>query len=106
MGTTKIDSYLVIYSSGDHRPQVWLLSGNSYLGQAAFVPDDEPLPAGTPRLLFYHRSDFPAVVDLLRNEAPVFLHTTELADGSHTALMTGVESVGEGEISRLFAQRS
>ena len=66
------------------------------------VERNDPLPASKVDLLHYHRRDFPNVVDLLRNEAPVFLFSMDLVDGVMSALMTGVEVVGDGDLQTLI----
>lgn len=44
----------------------------------------------------YHAADYPNVVDLLRNEKPIYF---EMIEGSHPMgnIATGAEPVGEGE---------
>ena len=68
------------------------------IAQVLSVPDGEPLPPAERRdgraILYYHRAAIPQVVDLLRNESPVYLLWGE---GRNTALATGYEPVGEGE---------
>lgn len=68
------------------------------IAQVLAVPDGEPLPPAERRdgraILYYHRAAIPQVVDLLRNESPVYLLWGE---GRNTALATGYEPVGEGE---------
>lgn len=68
------------------------------IAQVLAVPDGEPLPPAAQHdgraVLYYHRSAIPQVVDLLRNESPVYLLWGE---GRNTALATGYEPVGEGE---------
>lgn len=102
METIKLDSYLVVYPSGDGAPRIWLRAGNAYVGQVVFWPDGDPLPNDTPDQVDYHRREYPNVLDLLRNEGPVFLFSMDLDDGVFTALMTGVEAVGEGELHTLL----
>jgi hypothetical protein len=81
------DVVLFLY---DQRSQV--------IAQVLAVPEGEPLPPATQRdgraLLYYHSAAIPQVVDLLRNERPVYLVWGE---GRNTALATGYEPVGEGE---------
>jgi hypothetical protein len=67
-----------------------------------FWRDDDPLPASKAGLFHYHRCEFPKVVDLLRNEAPVFLFSMDLVDGVMSALMSGVEAVGDGDLQALI----
>ena len=78
-----------------------LLYGTTrYLGAIWFVDSTEPLPLATKSstgiyTLYYRMRDLPTIVDLLRNEKPVFLH---FADGINARLSTGEEPVGEGEV--------
>ncbi len=66
-----------------------------------FRPDSETLrdayrdEEGIYRMSF-HRSELKDVVDLLRNEAPGYLHVWDLG-GNNTHLSTAREPVGEGE---------
>ncbi|MHC5114780.1 MAG: hypothetical protein ACYTGP_10165 [Planctomycetota bacterium] len=68
---------------------------------AVFRPDTSTLPEqyqgndGIYRI-FYRRSAFPDVLDLLRNEKPVYLHYW-MPDGHNTHIGTAIEPVGEGE---------
>lgn len=76
-------------------------------GQVLFVGDDEPLPpaaeaAGRVALYFRH-SQLPAVVDMLRNEGPVYLRW---AGPLNTSLSTEYEPVGDGELTGRGAAHS
>jgi hypothetical protein len=88
------------FSSRDRDDVVlFLYDGHAQvIGQVLAVPDGEPLPAAARRngrvMLYYHRGAIAQVVDLLRNESPVYLLWGE---GRNTALATGYEPVGEGE---------
>lgn len=78
---------------------LFLYDGRSnVVGQVFAVPDGEPLPPAEQRdgrvLLYFHRAAVPQVIDLLRNEGPVFLRWNERGEA---ALETGYEPVGEGE---------
>ncbi|MDH5805678.1 MAG: hypothetical protein OEZ54_10920 [Gemmatimonadota bacterium] len=71
---------------------------STIIGEARFVRDGSAIPPATEKngrhLLFFCRSSFPDIIDMLRNEGPVFLRW---ADGVNTTLSTGYEPVGEGE---------
>ncbi len=71
---------------------------SNVVGQVRAVPDGEPLPQTEQRdgriILYFHRAAMPQIVDLLRNEGPVYLHWE---NGWDAALATGYEPVGEGE---------
>lgn len=79
---------------------VILLYGDAgYLGGAFFSTSDEPLkpaeqfPSGVYGL-YYHYRDLPGIIDMLRNEKPVFL----IFNGEqNTRISTTAEPVGEGE---------
>jgi hypothetical protein len=62
------------------------------------VPEGEPLPPAKRvdgrALLYFRRTTMPQIVDLLRNEAPVYLCWN---NGGDAELATGYEPVGEGE---------
>jgi hypothetical protein len=79
---------------------VILLYGNAgYLGGAFFGTSDEPLkpaeqfPSGVYGL-YYDNRDLPVIIDMLRNEKPVYL----IFNGAeNTRISTTAEPVGEGE---------
>lgn len=89
------------FSSRDEEDAVlFLYDGKANLvGEVIFVGAEQILPAaeqvnGKYRL-YYRRSALPEVIDLLRNEGPVFLRWK---DGLNTTLSTEYEPIGEGEI--------
>jgi hypothetical protein len=47
----------------------------------------------------YHASDYPHIIDLLRNEKPVYVEF-EVKIGNIASIRTSAEPVGEGEISQ------
>lgn len=71
---------------------------SNVVGQVRAMPDGEPLPPAERHdgrvILYFHRAAMPQIVDLLRNEGPVYLHWEQ---GRDAALATGYEPVGEGE---------
>jgi hypothetical protein len=75
--------------------------GGVNIANLFFRPESESLPAsyldeqGMYRL-YFRRSELRDVVDMLRNEAPTYLHVWHLG-GNNTHLSTGREPVGEGE---------
>lgn len=79
---------------------VILLYGDAgYLGGAFFSTSDEPLkpaeqfPSGVYGL-YYDNRDLPVIIDMLRNEKPVYL----IYNGAdNTRISTTAEPVGEGE---------
>ncbi len=91
-----------IFSSRAPSPahSVILLYGDQgYIGGAFFSNSDEPLkpaekfPSGVYGL-YYRQADLPIIVDLLRNEKPVFLI---FGGGNNSRISTSQEPVGEGE---------
>lgn len=100
----KIEFYTVLYSPRMDVRQVWLRAGNEYIGQVIFWPDDGDLPDSTAEVLHYHERDYANLIDLLRNEQPVFLMSSELDDTTVAAIMTGTEMVGDGEIREMLSR--
>ena len=68
------------------------------IGQVFFAADDLPLPPAAETrgcvALYFPRSRFPAVLDMLRNEGPIELCWAGPLD---SCLSTELEPVGEGE---------
>ena len=101
--STEIDTYQVaIFPQTGTPAKINLYSGSSVFAVLFLRPDGEALQkasldtsAGYVRA-YYHRSALPELVDLLRNEKPVYLHFWE-GDGDNTHLASGQEPVGEGE---------
>jgi hypothetical protein len=78
---------------------ILLFGSGGYVGGAYFSTSDEPLkpaeqfPSGIYGL-YYHYRDLPVIVDMLRNEKPVYL----IYNGpDNTRISTTAEPVGEGE---------
>jgi hypothetical protein len=108
MGNTQwvqISAYSVMYSANTYQPRIGLsdAAGNA-VGQLVFYPDTEKLPddrlvsGGIPDL-FYHLKDFKNVLDLLRNEKPMWLYyNASMIVTAENGIATEVaEPVGEGE---------
>jgi hypothetical protein len=78
--------------------QFW--GDDGYLGAASFYDDAFELP---PAMLYpsgvvglnYHMSEFAPILDMLRNEKPVFI---EFNGELNSRLTTSGEPVGEGEV--------
>jgi hypothetical protein len=100
MALTKIDQYEVMYSSNQFPPRIWLKSGGNFIGQLIFRPNGSVLPpdglSGTQANLNYHLDDLQNVLDLLRNEQPMYLLFSPGA-GNENGIKTTPEAVGEGE---------
>jgi hypothetical protein len=80
---------------------IMLYGAGNYLGAAFFSTEDAPLqtakkyPSGVYGL-FYKNADLPVIIDMLRNEKPVYL----IYNGDiNSRISTTSEPVGEGEDS-------
>jgi hypothetical protein len=78
-----------------------MLSGeNVFYGYAHFLADGSVLPKANKKFnhfhLYYHQKDFPAIVDLLRNEKPVYIIFI-VDDFKNCRITTMQEAIGEGE---------
>lgn len=109
MATFKIDKYSVrIWSSrksnnlspGTALAGIYLYEGSKYRGYAYFFADDTPLAppvyhSSTGQVfVHYNLSQFDAVLDLVRNEKPIYLY---YSNPSNAGLKTSTEPVGEAE---------
>ena len=101
MALTQIDQYEILYSANTFPPRIWLKGGGKFIGQLIFHPDGTPLPAdgmsGSQVNLHYHLANFENVVDLLRNEKPMYLLYNGSGGGFENAVKTTPEPLGEGE---------
>ncbi len=101
MAITKIDEYEVMYSANTFPPRIWLKADGKYMGQLTFMPNGAALPAdrlnGTQAQLYYHLDDFQNMIDLLRNESPLYLLYVGSGPGNENGIKTTDEPVGEGE---------
>ena len=101
MATTKIDSYEIMYSANMFYPRIALKKGSVYIGELYFKPNGSGLPPDDMKsgraLLYYHLDDFQNVIDLLRNESPMYLLYNGSGGGFENGIKTMVEVVGEGE---------
>lgn len=76
-------------------------AGGTNFATAFLRPDDENLPKafqdpGGMYRLYYRRSVLPELIDLLRNEKPVYVHFWE-GPGDNAHVATWFEPVGEEE---------
>ncbi len=101
MAITKIDEYEVMYSANAFPPRIWLKGGGKYIGQLVFMPAGATLPPdcmnGTQAQLYYHLDDYHNMIDLLRNESPLYLLYVGSGPGSENGIKTTDEPVSEGE---------
>jgi hypothetical protein len=79
-------------------------ANSSYIGSAWFNKDNTaPLQPATKSVqgwytLYYSYIDLPVIVDMLRNEKPVYLiYETSVSPGVNARISTLQEPVGEGE---------
>lgn len=102
MATTQIDEYQVMYSSNQFPPRIWLKNGGKGIGQLIFRPNGSALPSDTESgdavNLYYRLDEFRNVLDLLRNESPMYLLYSGSGGGYENGIVTTQEAVGEGEV--------
>jgi hypothetical protein len=103
MAQMRIDSYEVLYSANSFSPRIALKNAGNYIGQLLFLPNGAALPADTvvnkQAQLHYHLEHFQNVVDLLRNEKPIYMYYNGSGGGFENGIKTMIEKVGEGEIA-------
>ncbi len=96
---TKIDEYEVMYSSNKFPPRIWLKSAGKFIGQLIFKADGTALPSdamsGTQVNIYYHLQDFTNIIDMLRNEKPMYLLWAGAT--AENGVKTTAEAVGEAE---------
>lgn len=96
-----IDGYQIwYYGKNSHHLYIQVYNSGVYQGSLTFhdiatIPDNELDGAGHIRLSF-HKTDYPNIVDMLRNESPLFIwiNPTNKIGGIATE---STEPVGEGE---------
>ncbi|MEM7158793.1 MAG: hypothetical protein AAF799_38480 [Myxococcota bacterium] len=94
---TRIERYVVQYASRNTAPRIWFYDEDGQsIGQAVFVRHDSPLQPDHPRSLNYRHEDFANVLDVLRNESPVYYAFS--GTNSENAIRSAKEMVGEGEL--------
>jgi hypothetical protein len=96
---TLIDQYEVMYSTHNFPPRIWLKNGGKYFSQLVFVRDESNLPQDTAQSIYYRIGDLPTVIDLLRNEKPMYLLFSGSGSGFENGIKTTAEPVGEDEPS-------
>lgn len=101
--STEIDGYqLAVFPQTGTPAKINLYSGNSIFAVVFLRPEQEALQKayldteGGYQRIYYHRYVLPELIDLLRNEKPVYVHFWEGA-GDNTHIASGAEPVGEGE---------
>lgn len=87
-----------MYSANAFPPRVWLKNDARYFGQLVFKPNGATLPVDTAGALYYHLDDLPMILDLLRNEKPMYLLFSGSGGGFENGIKTTAEPVGEEEM--------
>lgn len=99
MATIMISKYVVQYAANGFSPRIWLYTATGgAIGQAVFKPNGTSLPPDSSGSLFYHLDDFQNVIDLLRNEKPVYWCFVGTGSGNENAIRTAQEEVGPGDV--------
>jgi len=95
------DSYkLWYYSDFSYEALIYCYNGSSYAGRMVFIAEDKPLPENrmwsNQPSLHYQISRFDDIIDILRNEGPLYLFYN---DSNHVGILatSQKEPVGEGE---------
>ncbi len=92
----KIEEYIVTYPANKRTPRINLVAGSGeFVGELIFMPNGTTLPADTQTQAHYHLEDFANVLDLLRNERPIYYIHNGPGDDNANGLQTG-GTVGTG----------
>lgn len=103
-----IDKYsCMVFSSrsgdADVKAVIMLTAENQFLGYLNFMADGANLPEPDKKYnlyyYYYHMSELPIIIDLLRNESPVYLFYMDDSK-ENCRISTTMEMVGEGEINQ------
>ncbi|MDH3398724.1 MAG: hypothetical protein OEM81_12970 [Acidimicrobiia bacterium] len=96
---TKIEEYVVTYPANTFSPRIHLTAeSGEFAGQLVFMPNGTTLPADTQDQVHYHLDDFASVLDLLRNERPIYYIYNGAGDDNENGLQTGGTVGGSSEI--------
>lgn len=97
-------SYMLFSSrsgNSDTKAVIMISDENSFLGYLNFMSDGCQLPPADKRYklfyFYYHFSDLPIIVDMLRNEGPVYIFYMD-ENKENCRISTTMELVGEGEM--------
>ena len=86
----KIEEYIVTYPTNKRTPRISLVVGSGELaGELIFMPNGTTLPADTQSQAHYHLDDFANVLDLLRNERPIYYIHNGPGHDNANGLQTG-----------------
>jgi len=96
-------SYMLFSSrsgKNDTKAVIMLTDASNFLGYLHFMTDGCQLPQTEKKYnlyyYYFHFSDMPVIVDMLRNEAPVYIFYME-DNKENCRISTTMELVGEGE---------
>jgi hypothetical protein len=97
-------SYMLFSSraeEAEYKAVIMITAQTGFLGYINFVSDSNKLPKAVKMYnlyhFYYHMQDMPAIIDMLRNEGPVYLFYQE-DDKNMCRISTTMEPVGEGEM--------
>lgn len=86
----KIEEYIVTYPANKRTPTIKLVAGSGeFVGELVFMPNGTTLPADTETQAHYHLADFANVLDLLRNERPIYYIHNGPGDDNANGIQTG-----------------
>jgi hypothetical protein len=101
----KYEYYVFSSRDSSNSPSTVILlydQNNTLVGSLWFVKEPGTLPtaqqSGSLYLLAYSYADLPVIVDMLRNETPVYLIVDPTGDVVNWRISTLEEPVGEGEL--------
>lgn len=99
----------MIFSSrsgdADTKATILLTAENKFLGYLHFMADGCVLPEPEKKYdlyyFYFHFQDLPSIVDMLRNESPVYIFYMD-ENKQNCRISTTMELVGEGEMSMVM----
>lgn len=103
-----IDKYsCMMFSSrsgdADTKAVIMITGDNQFLGYLNFMTDGAVLPEPDKKYnlfyYYYHMSDLPIIIDLLRNESPIYVFYMG-NNKDNCRISTTMELAGEGEITQ------
>ena len=104
MPSYQLATYHVFYKPGGENPFIYAKDALGHMrAYMVFLDNDADLPESqelssqgeTFYRLHYHRDQFPAVIDILRNEKPVYVF---YSNPTYAHICTSAEPVGEEEL--------
>ena len=85
---TRIEEYVVTYPADPCSPSIQLVAGSGeFIAQLVFTPNGTALPGDTQHQVHYRLDDFAHLLDLLRNESPIYYISN--GPGHGNGLQTG-----------------